>query len=298
MAARSGSTAASCSASCPDRSGSNVATPDPLNRIQCANNCVLARDGRHTVLDRYRLRRKVRAARPQVLCDGSGRAAVGRTGRVRRRARRDRHGRLQPFALRPRLRSDRGSMPHGRRVPLFPRATHSSAASEWEDATGGSPELATAYPMDDILPLYEAGLMMVVDDGSRNGAGPALQLDRRTHARTHGAVLRVGRPDGGVSRRHLSFDGAHAADVASGLRHLPARNAAAQTGTAGLAPPTKAGRSCGTTIHAWQSAEWRATRSANSCRSIRGRNSDGRGPRVHRETKLRMNWPADPPRAI
>ena len=28
----------------------SVAPPDETNRIQCANNCVLARDGRHTVL--------------------------------------------------------------------------------------------------------------------------------------------------------------------------------------------------------------------------------------------------------
>ena len=28
----------------------SVAPPDELNRIECANNCVLARDGSHTVL--------------------------------------------------------------------------------------------------------------------------------------------------------------------------------------------------------------------------------------------------------
>ena len=51
-----------------------------------------------------------------------------------------------------------------RRVPVFPNARHIVGRVEWEDATGDCPELTTAYPMDDILPLYEAGLMMVVDD--------------------------------------------------------------------------------------------------------------------------------------
>ena len=45
------------------------------------------------------------------------------------------------------------------------RARHFVSRCEWEDATSGSSELASAYPLDDILPLREAGLITVVEDG-------------------------------------------------------------------------------------------------------------------------------------
>lgn len=141
-----------------------VAPPDSLNRIQCANNCVLARDGTHTVLvdtgyggkfsplDRrfYRMEE----GEPLV----AGLAALGVTPQDIDTVVLS-HMHFDHVSGATRWDADR------RRVPTFPRARHIVGRMEWEDATGGSAELESAYPMADILPLYEAGLMSVVDDG-------------------------------------------------------------------------------------------------------------------------------------
>jgi glyoxylase-like metal-dependent hydrolase (beta-lactamase superfamily II) len=141
----------------------NVAPPDELNRIQCANNCVLARDGTHTVLvdTGYGGKFAPLDRRFYNMEEGepllAGLAALG----------------VAPDDV------DTVVLSHlhfdhvcgatrfdaaGRRVPVFARARHLVGRLEWEDATGAIPELESAYPMADILPLYEAGLMLVVDD--------------------------------------------------------------------------------------------------------------------------------------
>ncbi len=142
----------------------SVAPADAANRIPCANNCVLARDGTHTVLvdtgygGKFApLDRKfytMEAGEPLV----EGLAALGV-------APDDidtvvfSHLHFDHVCGATRFDAQR------RRVPIFPRARHIVGRTEWEDATGGAIEIASAYPLEDILPLYEAGLMMVVDDG-------------------------------------------------------------------------------------------------------------------------------------
>ena len=51
----------------------------------------------------------------------------------------------------------------GRVRPVFPRARHVIQRAEWEDATSGAPELAGTYFSDDFLPLWEAGLVELID---------------------------------------------------------------------------------------------------------------------------------------
>ncbi len=142
----------------------SVAPPDELNRIDCANNCVLARDGSHTVL----------------IDTGYG----GKFAPLDRRFYKMEEGApllegLAELGVAPE-EIDTVVFSHlhfdhvcgatrldatGKRVPIFTRARHIVGRIEWEDATGGAPELETAYPINDILPLYEAGLMTVVEDG-------------------------------------------------------------------------------------------------------------------------------------
>jgi glyoxylase-like metal-dependent hydrolase (beta-lactamase superfamily II) len=76
----------------------------------------------------------------------------------------------------------------GQREPIFARARHIVGRTEWEDATGGRPELESAYPMQDILPLYEAGLMHVVEDGQAIVPGLRCQLTGG-HTRGHLALF-------------------------------------------------------------------------------------------------------------
>ncbi|HTM55028.1 MAG TPA: MBL fold metallo-hydrolase [Pirellulales bacterium] len=166
---------------------SAVAPPDSTNRIQCANNCVLARDGTHTIL----------------IDTGYG----GKFGPLDRKF-------YQMESGEPLLESlaavgvapddiDTVIFSHlhfdhvcgatrfdaaGKRVPIFSRARHIIGRTEWEDATGGAPELVTAYPIDDILPLYDAGLMMVIEDGQELLPGVRCRVTGG-HTRGHMAIF-------------------------------------------------------------------------------------------------------------
>ncbi|REK19516.1 MAG: MBL fold metallo-hydrolase [Planctomycetota bacterium] len=142
----------------------NVVQADDINRIPCANNCVLARDGTHTVLIDTGYggkfapldRRFYSMEEGEPLIEGL--AALGV-------APEDidtlvfSHLHFDHVCGATRFDDQR------RRVPIFSRARHLVGRIEWEDATGRLPELESAYPLDDILPLYDAGLMMVVEDG-------------------------------------------------------------------------------------------------------------------------------------
>lgn len=52
---------------------------------------------------------------------------------------------------------------HGELVPAFPRARYYVQRSEWEDATGGAAELRGSYPLDNLLPLQEAGCLELLE---------------------------------------------------------------------------------------------------------------------------------------
>ncbi len=163
-----------------------VAPPDEANRIPCANNCVLARDGTHTVLidtgygDKFapldRRFYSMEEGAPLL----AGLAALG----------------VEPDEI------DTVVLSHlhfdhvcgatrfdseGNRVPVFRGARHIVGRLEWEDATSRRPELESAYPLDDILPLYDAGLMMVVDDGQQIVPGLRGQVTGG-HTRGHMAL--------------------------------------------------------------------------------------------------------------
>jgi glyoxylase-like metal-dependent hydrolase (beta-lactamase superfamily II) len=52
-------------------------------------------------------------------------------------------------------------------IPAFPRATYFINQREWQDATGGAPELAGSYSADDFLPLEAAGQLVLVENGQQ-----------------------------------------------------------------------------------------------------------------------------------
>lgn len=165
----------------------SVATPDNTNRIACANNCVLARDGRHTVLidtgygGKFApLDRRFYNMQPgEPLLDDLARLGVAP----------DQidtvifsHLHFDHVCGATRWSANR------RREPIFSVARHVVGRIEWEDATSGCEELKTAYPLDDILPLYDAGLMMVVDDAQEVVPGLKVRLTGG-HTRGHLAIL-------------------------------------------------------------------------------------------------------------
>jgi len=164
----------------------NVAPPDELNRIQCANNCVLARDGKHTVLidtgyggKFAKLDRRfylMEEGEPLIASLAALGVAPDEIDTVVFS-----HLHFDHVCGATRFDAER------RRVPIFHRARHIVGRLEWEDATGRAPELETAYPLEDILPLYEAGLMHVVDDGHEIVPGLRCQITGG-HTRGHMAL--------------------------------------------------------------------------------------------------------------
>ena len=193
----------------------DVAAPDPMNRIQCANNCVLARDGRHTVLIDTGYGGKFSPLERRFYVMESGEPLLKSLAALRVAAEDIdtvvlSHLHFDHVGGATRLDSQ------GRRVPVFPRARHIVSHCEWEDATSGSCELASAYPLDDILPLRDAGLITLVDDGQELLPGIRGQVTGG-HARAHVGVFRIRRSNDCLPWRYLSDDGTPQADVASCL---------------------------------------------------------------------------------
>ena len=136
---------------------------DKFNRIRLATNCVLARDGTHTVLvdtgfgDRHspRDRRYMAMDRKDYITENF--QAIGLS--------------LEDVdtVVLSHLHFDHvgGSTRYcggSSLVPTFPRATYVINRLEWEEATRGVPELRGAYRGEDFLPLKEAGRVRLVED--------------------------------------------------------------------------------------------------------------------------------------
>lgn len=186
----------------------SVVTPDEASRIRCGNHCLLARDGSHTVLidTGYGGKHSSLDRKFYKMEDGEpllrSLAALG----------------VEPDEIDTVVFSHLHFDHVGgatrfdqqkRRIPTFPRAQHIVSRWEWEDATGDKPELATAYPLDDILPLFDAGRMMVVDDGQELLPGLRCQVT------------------GGHTRGHMSLffqsggqTGAYLGDICPSTAHL------------------------------------------------------------------------------
>jgi glyoxylase-like metal-dependent hydrolase (beta-lactamase superfamily II) len=143
----------------------NVSAPDESNRILCADHCILARNGRQTVLvdtgygGKYGLLDRkfygMESGEPLV----ENLAARGLSpedidlvvfshlhfDHVGGASRRDLHGRI---------------------VPAFPKAKYFVGRMEWEDAASGMLELQTAYSPEHLAPLEACGRLVLMDDGS------------------------------------------------------------------------------------------------------------------------------------
>lgn len=141
---------------------SSVVTPDEANRIRVACHCVLARNGRQTVLvdtgygGKYGpLDRKFYGMEPgEPLLDSL--AARGLSAED------------IDLVVMSHLHFDHAGGGtrrdlHRRLAPTFPRAKYMVGRMEWEDATSGSPELQTAYWSDNLAPLEASGQLGFID---------------------------------------------------------------------------------------------------------------------------------------
>ena len=164
----------------------SVTPPDALNRIPLAIHCVLARNGRQTVLidtgfgDLSRLERSAYAAEGEDPLTASL-AAVNLTPAdidlvVFSHLHWDHVGGA--------VRRDEGR----RLVPSFPNATYIINRLEWEDAISGAPELSGSYAPEKLAPLDASGQLALVEDGVELAPGLWTRVTGG-HTRGHQALL-------------------------------------------------------------------------------------------------------------
>jgi len=169
----------------------HVATPDEQNRILCANHCVLARDGRHTVLvdcgygGRYALLdRKFYDMEPgEPLLE-----SLAELGVAPEEVDHVVFSHLHFDHVGGALRGDKSSS----RL-TFPNASHVVGSWEWEAACSGLPELQTAYPSQDICSLGELTRPRLIEDGEEIVPG---MFARTTGGHTRGHLSLMFRSNG------------------------------------------------------------------------------------------------------
>lgn len=164
----------------------HVVTPDFLNRIDCATNCVLARNGQQTVLLDTGYGGKFNPLDRKFYALEAGDPLLRSLARL---------GLTEDdidLVVLSHLHFDHvgGATRFDRNknlVPTFPRARHVIGRWEWQDAMQQTAELKTAYPLENFLPLKEKVAITLVDDNTEITPG-----------------LRA-RVTGGHTRGHLAF---------------------------------------------------------------------------------------------
>jgi glyoxylase-like metal-dependent hydrolase (beta-lactamase superfamily II) len=164
-----------------------VSCTDENNRLRIRNNCVLARDGRRTILidTGYGGKHSALDQRFYEMDDGEpllrsldalgvapdnvdlvvlGHLHFDHAGGATRRC------------------------PGRDLVPTFPRARYVAGRVEWQDALSQTPELQSAYPLENLAPLAEAGVVDLVEDGQEIAPGLRARLTGG-HTRGHLALL-------------------------------------------------------------------------------------------------------------
>jgi glyoxylase-like metal-dependent hydrolase (beta-lactamase superfamily II) len=160
--------------------------PDELNRIPLAIHCVLARNGRQTILidtgyggKLSQLERSAHSADPGDPLTESLAAFQLSVDEI-------------DMVVFSHLHWDHvggATRFHERRlVPTFPNATYFVNRLEWEDATSGAPELAGSYTPRELAPLEASGQLVLIDDGAEIVSGLRTLLTGG-HTRGHQALL-------------------------------------------------------------------------------------------------------------
>jgi len=164
-----------------------VAPPDSQNRIPMATNCVLARNGQHCIL---------------VDSGYGGKEPPRRRDLVGLEAGEPLLTSLQQLGVAPQdidlvvlshLHFDHAGGAtrldeRGQSVPSFPRARVVVQRGEWDDATSGVAELRGSYPLENLLPLEEAGCVQFIEGDVEIVPG-LRSLVTGGHTRCHQALL-------------------------------------------------------------------------------------------------------------
>lgn len=98
----------------------------------------------------------------------------------------------------------------GSLVPTFPNAEYVAQRLEWVTATAGFPELKTAYPQENLLPLKESGQLRLVD-GNVEFVPGIRGIITGGHTKGHTALVIESGGEGAV----------YLGDICPTTRHLP-----------------------------------------------------------------------------
>lgn len=136
--------------------------PDDRNRIQMATNCLLLRDGQQTVLIDTGYGGKLSEREQDVFHLDPGEPLLASLAEQGLTA-----ADIDTVVL-SHLHFDHAGGAttvdnHGKLKPTFPKARYVVQRLEWETAVGNAPELKGSYPLDNLLPLKEAGQLDLIE---------------------------------------------------------------------------------------------------------------------------------------
>ncbi len=190
---------------------------DEQNRVPLATNCVLGRDGRHTVLIDTGYGPKLTDKEREIYAAEPGEPLLASLAMLG----------LQPadidMVVFSHLHFDHtgGGVrfdDHDRLTPTFPQARYVVQRREWDDATGGADELKGSYPLDNLTPLADAEQLDLIDGDVEILPG-LRDADLRPHRGPSVVGVFLRRPVGDLSWRPVPDGLPPAIAVVHGLRH-------------------------------------------------------------------------------
>ncbi len=135
--------------------------PDELNRVEIVANCLLIRDGEHTILVDTGIGSKLRQRTMSIM-------GVESAGELPRR--------LQELGIEPaevdmvintHLHFDHAGgntiMQSDKAVPAFPNAIYVVQRGEWEDATNPNERTRASYFAENLLPIWESRRLELIE---------------------------------------------------------------------------------------------------------------------------------------
>ncbi len=138
-----------------------ITPADDRNRIQLGTNCVLARNGDHTLLIDTGYGGKLSEKELEIYAAEPGFPLIENLAALG----------IAPadidFVVFSHLHFDHAGggtrrTADGALAPTFPQATYVAQGREWNDATSNAEELRGSYPLENLLPLSEAGQLRLI----------------------------------------------------------------------------------------------------------------------------------------
>ncbi|HEX2987804.1 MAG TPA: MBL fold metallo-hydrolase [Chloroflexota bacterium] len=135
--------------------------PDELNRVAIVANCLLIRDGEHTIVIDTGIGSKLRPRTMSIMgIESAGELPVLLAEQGVKPADVD-------IVINTHLHFDHAGgntlLQSGRAIPTFPNATYIAQRGEWEDATHPNERTRASYLAENLLPVWETGRLELIE---------------------------------------------------------------------------------------------------------------------------------------